>query len=868
MGNRHSNSGIGNRFNAAIVSLTGLLLVCAMQFSGAARAAELRPPAVPLVTHDPYFSIWSPADRLTDTDTVHWTLKRQALGSLIRIDDSVLRLMGSEPKSVEPLPQTDLQVLPTRTIYRFEDKRVALTLTFLTPALPSDLDVLARPLSYVTWEVRSLDGKPHRVQFYFDCSAEVAVNLPDQKVVWDRPEIKGLDVLRVGSLDQPVLAKSGDDLRIDWGYCYLAADATQKAGLVIGDSAAVREEFVKSGKLPAKDSDRKPREVKDGFPVMAVAYDLGTVTDKPASRHLMLAYDDLYSIKYFREKLRPYWRRNGAEAKNLLQMGMQDYEALSRKCSQFDEQFVKDLTQVAGRKYALLCALTYRQTWAGNKIVADSKGMPLVFPKENFSNGCLATVDVLFPQAPFFLTLSPTLTKGMLIPIFDYAASSRWKFAYAPHDLGTYPFATGQVYGGGELTDENQMPVEESGNMLIMAAALSQVEGNVKWVERYWPLLKKWADYCVKEGLDPANQLCSSDMFGHLPRNANLAVKAIIGIGGYAQLCEMAGKQDEAKRYRDIARDYVVKWQELSKDDGHSSLAYGSAGSWGMKHNLIWDRVLGLNLFPEAVGDAEIAWYLKVQKKYGLPCDNRTPTCLIDWALWSIALARDENDFQKLFEPIFNYANETPSRVPMSDWFNADTGKMQGMQARPVVGGLMIKVLADQKAWKRWAKDAQDLKGEWAPARISIATKEIFPTAQVQPVTWRYTSEKPADNWMQADFDDSAWKEGPAGFGTKGTPGAVVRTEWNGQDIWIRRAFDLADTQGKEDWVLLMNYDEDPEVYFNGALAADPKGYTPNYREIEIAPKALDALKTGRNVMAIHAHQTTGGQYIDAGIAK
>jgi hypothetical protein len=868
MAHIRSNSKRKNRFHTAVFSLTGFLLVCAMQFSGAARAAELRPPAVPLVTHDPYFSIWSPADRLTDTDTVHWTLKRQALGSLIRIDDTLMRVMGSEPKSAEPLPQVDLQVLPTCTIYRFEDKRVALTLTFLTPALPSDLDVLARPLSYVTWEARSLDGKPHRVQLYFDCSAEVAVNQPEQKVVWDRPEIKGLDVLRVGSLDQPVLAKSGDDLRIDWGYCYLASDASQKARLVLGDSAAVREEFVKSGKLPAKDSDRKPREVKDGFPVMAAAYDLGTVTDKPASRHLMLAYDDLYSIKYFREKLRPYWRRNGAEARDLLLSGMQDYEALNRKCGQFDEQFMKDLTQVAGRKYALLCALTYRQTWAGNKIAADSKGMPLVFPKENFSNGCIATVDILFPQAPFFLTLSPTLTKGMLIPIFDYSASPRWKFAYAPHDLGTYPFATGQVYGGGELTDENQMPVEESGNMLIIAAALSRVEGNVQWVERYWPLLTKWADYCVKEGLDPAKQLCSADMFGHLPRNANLAVKAIIGIGGYAQLCDLAGKKDEAKRYRDIARDYVVKWQELSKDDGHSSLAYGSTGSWGMKHNLIWDRVLGLNLFPEAVGDAEIAWYLKVQKKYGLPCDNRTPTCLIDWALWSIALARDENDFQKLFEPIFNYANETSSRVPLSDWFNAETGKMQGMQARPVVGGLMMKVLADRKAWKRWAKDAQNLKGDWAPAKISIATKEIVPTAQAQPVTWRYTFEKPADNWMQADFDDSSWKEGPAGFGTKDTPGAVVRTEWNTPDIWIRRPFELSDLQTKSKWVLRMHYDEDPDVYLNGVGAADLKGWTSHYQEEDILPKALEALKAGRNVFAIHARQTYGGQYLDAGIVE
>lgn len=152
-------------------------------------------------------------------------------------------------------------------------------------------------------------------------------------------------------------------------------------------------------------------------------------------------------------------------------------------------------------------------------------------------------------------------------------------------------------------------------------------------------------------------------MFGHLPRNANLALKAIIGIGGFAQLCEKAGNPEDANRYMDIAREYAAKWQELAKDDGHTRLAYDQAGSWSMKHNLIWDNVLGLNLIPAAVADAEIAWYLKVQKKYGLPVDHRTDTCLIDWALWSIAPARNAGDFQVLLDPIWRYANAPPPRA-------------------------------------------------------------------------------------------------------------------------------------------------------------------------------------------------------------
>ncbi len=133
-----------------------------------------------------------------------------------------------------------------------------------------------------------------------------------------------------------------------------------------------------------------------------------------------------------------------------------------------------------------------------------------------------------------------------------------------------------------------------------------------------------------------------------------------------------------------------------------------------MKHNLIWDRVLGLNLFPDSVGDAEIAWYLKVQKKYGLPVDHRTDTCLIDWALWSIAPARNDADFQALLEPIWRYANETPSRVPLSDWFVTTDAKQKGFQARPVVGGIFIKMLADAPTWKKRADAGSNTNGPWA----------------------------------------------------------------------------------------------------------------------------------------------------------
>jgi hypothetical protein len=739
--------------------------------SAADSSGPLRPPAVPLVTHDPYFSIWSPADKLTDADTVHWTGKPHRLSSLMQIDGKAFRVMGKEASTenssggwvsgkrpnLPAFPQTSVVVLPTRTIYTFEGQGVRLTLTFMTAALPDDLMICSRPVTYVTWEVAAMDGATHDVKANLDANPEIAVNGRKQEVETSMQHGENLAVLGVRTVDQPVLRKKGDDLRIDWGRLYLATaepPSGRQQTLLQADRGTWW--LTDKGSLPSRCAPARFSLDDPLAQILTAYFDFGTVGTKPVSRWLMFAYDDEFSIKYFRQNLRPYWRRHGDDAAALLKKAAADYESLKQRCEKFDAALMADLRKVGGEQYARLCALAYRQTFAGNKIVADANGQPLMFPKENFSNGCIGTVDVLFPQAPFFLLFSPALTKAMLVPILDYAASPRWPYGYAPHDLGTYPHATGQVYGMGG-SDGDRMPVEESGNMLIMLAALAKEEGNADLAKKYWPILAKWADYLVREGLDPTNQLCSADMFGHLPRNANLALKAIIGIGGFAQLCELAGRAGDAQKYAAIAHDYAAKWQNLAEDDGRTRLAYDQPGTWSMKHNLIWDRILSgsrrresaptagtansapthvggyQQLFPTAVGDAEIAWYLKVQKKYGLPVDNRTDTSLIDWALWSIALARSDADFQALCEPIYRYANETPSRVPLSDWFVTTDARQKGFQARPVVGGIFIKMLADAPMWAKWAGRGANVNGPWAPIPLDATAKEVVPTSQKEP---------------------------------------------------------------------------------------------------------------------------------------
>ncbi len=681
-----------------IIALAGAGFLC---------AADLRPPAVPLVTHDPYFSVWSMADHLTDQPTKHWTGTVQSICGLARVDGKIYRIIGNQPKGAPALDQTSLRVLPTHTIYEFEGAGIALTLTFLTPALTSNLDVLSRPVTYLTWSIRSRDSGIHKVEVYFDASAQLTVNSMEERVSWARYRIGDIQVLRIGSQQQPILQKSGDDLRIDWGYLYVVAP-TETGNF---DAATVRpdaiESFSRSGRVPESDDLQIDQPYAQELPVLAESLDFGKVSSTPVTHHLIVAYDDLYSIAYFERRLRAYWRKSGMKIDELLRAALRDYESLEQRSTAFDNELMDDLKKIGGEDYARLCALAYRQTIAAHKLTADIDGTPLFFSKENFSNGSIDTVDVTYPSSPFFLLFNTTLLKGQLKPILDYANLPRWRFPFAPHDLGRYPLANGQQYGAGEASERDQMPVEESGNMLLMIAGIAQVDGNADFAKAYWPTLSKWAEYLKEKGLDPENQLCTDDFAGHLAHNANLSVKAILALGAYGKLAEALGQKSVSEEYTSMAREFAKRWVGLANDGDHFRLAFDRPGTWSQKYNLVWDHLLGLNLFPQDVIDKELAFYRTHQNQYGLPLDNRADYTKIDWLTWTASLDKSKSDFEALFDPAYKFANESESRVPLTDWYDTKTGKQVGFQARSVVGGLFIRMLYDPAVWRKYANGSR-----------------------------------------------------------------------------------------------------------------------------------------------------------------
>ncbi len=836
-----------------------------------------RPPSAPLVTHDPYFSVWSNSNKLYSTETRHWTGRENSLSAMVRVDGQTFRLMGTRPEESASLPQKSVSVLPTRTLYTFANEKIEVQLTFLTPAIPSDIEVLARPVSYMTYAVRSLDGKNHDVQLYSDAGADLTVNNANtQKVSWNRVAAGNLTALRLGSVDQPVLARRGDDVRIDWGYFYLAAPNGAGVQSVLAPRENAQMTWGRTGNLPSLDEAPTPKTANQA-PVAALAFQIGAVGALPVSRTVMLAYDDEYSLNWMGKRLRPYWRRGGMDAAGLLNLAAKDYPSLNARAVAFDTELMADLRTVGGEKYARLTALAHRQALAATKIVADANGAPLMFSKENNSNGSVGTVDLMYPAAPQMILLSPTLLKATMEPIMLYSGGPRWPFPFAPHDVGVYPQATGMLYGGGENIPANgdvsdKMPVEESGNMLILLGALAKTEGNAKYADRHWPTIQKWANYLISKGYDLDNQLSTDDFAGHLAHNVNLSGKSIQALGAYAMMSEMRGDKAEAKRVRGIAEGMAGQWMAAAKDGDHTRIAFDKPGTWSQKYNIVWDNILGLNLIPDNVTDAEVAFYKTKQNRYGLPLDSRETYTKLDWTIWSASLTGKKADLMTLAGPVYDFLHESPSRLPMTDWYRTIEGTQVNFKARSAVGGVFMPVLNNPQIWSKWANRdlvaQKNLNLNWAPLPPPQTTTVVVPTSEKIAATYKYTTTAPTGNWSAPDHNTATWQTGAGGLGSGDLRGAPMGTNWTSSDLWVRREFTLtaAQLQDREGLQLALYHDDNAEIYLNGVPALTVDGATGAYENFQMLPAALAALKPGKNVIAAHVRDTGGAQFIDMGL--
>ena len=631
---------------------------------------RLRAPSYPLITIAPYFSVWSPADRPTDTDTTHWTGKPITLSVVANVDGNYYRLIGK--CDADAIPAANMIAVDCNafsTIYTYSINGAKITLKFTSPVIPDDLYMLSRPISYLEITKESPDSRRHTVNVKVEMSEEICMNLKgDSEVEIEKIELGKYSSIKMGSKDQKVLERNGDDLRIEWGYFYLTG---------LGETYA--------------------RVDSEGMNFV------GITAEVKSSNVFTFAYDDIESIQYFGKNLKTYWNRNGEKITDEILKAHGDYRYVIRKCEQIGENLFCDAVRAGGEKYAEICELSFRQAIAAHKLVLDENGDVLFISKECFSNGCAATVDVSYPSIPLFLIYNPELVKGMMRPIYKYAASDEWQYDFAPHDAGRYPHVNGQVYGGNRL--EKQMPVEECGNMLVMELAVAVATKDISFAAEHIETLDQWVKYLIDNGRDPANQLCTDDFAGHLAHNCNLSLKAIMGIAGYGIIKGMLGDKRSKRKYISMARDMALDWEtRASNGDGSYRLAFDRPGTFSMKYNIVWDKLLGTEIMPKSVIESEVASYRAHTHPYGLPLDNRQPYTKSDWLIWTATLAGNRDTFEDMVAPLWDAYNSMQSRVPATDWYYTITGQHKtynsssekvekSFRNRTVVGGHFIKLL-------------------------------------------------------------------------------------------------------------------------------------------------------------------------------
>ena len=563
--------------------------------------------------------------------------------------------------------QKSVDVQATQTHYIFDCGDVELKLTFTAPYLLDDLELLSRPVNYISYQAKALDGKEHDVAIYFEMDPHKAFRAGQSTEMYEKD---GWVMMKTGRENQKLWVDKLKDAPA-WGYFYLGAK--ENVTCAQGDAAEMRAHFMKEGDLKEMRRSNEKRYA-------AIAQKLEMNSEFP--QHLIAAFDGLYTMAYFGEDLRPYWNKDGDKTiEGLYEDAEKVYKETMARCYAFDRQLMENACRVGGKEYAELCASAYRQAVSSFQMSKNSSDELLYFTT------LVGSLDIYYAASPLFLCYNPNLLKAMLNPFFYYSESGKWNKPFPAHDLGGYPFVNGQAKGG-------DLPVEHAGNMLIMVAAMAKAEKDASYAKAHWETLSKWAGYLMENGVDTDKQIDTDSFAGRYSHNANLSAKGILGIASYALLAKMLGKQEDAEKYLAAAKRMAEEWEKQASDGDHYRLAFDQPDSWGQKYNLIWDKLLDLHVFPDRVVELETAFYRTKLNTYGCPLHSKTDYAKADWTVWTAALQNDRLMFREFLLPLYNYMNENKWRVPMADTYNVVNQKTRVTSwGRPVTGAYFIKLL-------------------------------------------------------------------------------------------------------------------------------------------------------------------------------
>ncbi|KAL2162388.1 hypothetical protein VTH06DRAFT_7301 [Thermothelomyces fergusii] len=676
------------------------ILVEAMQFlailaatvglgAAASSFAPTRPPAVPLAVRSPYLNAWlqgGSGHTLPGAWPRHWTYER--LSGLVAVDGETYSWMGGAP-GLALVDQVSLEYTSTKSIFTFDVAgKATLTVTFLSPVYPDDMARQSQQFSYISAKVKSSDGDSHRVQVYMDVSGEWASGDVSQVVQWDNAKSEEVVYHKFFRQKQEEFKEAGEIA--SWGNWYLATGANDGLTWQIGADTAVRGQFA-NHKVLSNTKETNFRPTDDPRPVFAFSHDLGDVGETEVERLFTLGLIQDQAINFAGksgqlEAVPGLWSSYYQDQVSALVAFYNDYQHASQASAALDERIRRDSEAAAGADYAIVTTLAVRQTF-GALQYAGTASKPYIFLKEISSNSDIQTVDVIFPAYPIFMYLNASLGRYLLDPLFENQESGAYPNKYAEHDLGTFPVARGYPNG-----DDEPMPLEECGNMIIMTLAYAQRTGDTAYLSDHYPILSQWAEFLIEESLIPDDQLSTDDFAGTLANQTNLAIKGIIGLKAMSRIAQLTNNNN---RYGEIADRYLEGWKDLGintkADPPHTTLSYGDDDSHGLLYNIYADKLLGLDFVDQSVFDMQSEFYPTVASDYGVALDTRHSWTKNDWEMF-VAAVSSRSTRDMFISKLARWVGTTSSNRAMTDLYDSVTGGYPRngptFVARPVVGAM------------------------------------------------------------------------------------------------------------------------------------------------------------------------------------
>ncbi|KAF2101922.1 DUF1793-domain-containing protein [Rhizodiscina lignyota] len=645
------------------------------------------PPTYPLAVRNPYLSAWMPGNQIAELASGQpefWFGNPLNWAIIVRVDGHAYDLFGVHGSSSSSSAATvvSAEYTSTHSIFNLGAGSVQFTLDFFSPVSLTNYVRESLPFSYLTVTATAASGSPN-VQIYSDIDETWTGQNASTSAT--RSVAGSTSILTLNADNAATYSQSADEIALWADVVYASRPVNgSKLSVATGSPDSVRGSFEKNGSLPTSASSWTAGDVA------GIAHDLGQISGSKSVTYAIGVVRE-NAINYLGQAQTGFYRTEFSETSDALNHFLDDYDAAIEESDGLDSTIQTTGASVAGSNYSDILALSLRQIFGGVDVTAEStnSSTPLAFMKEISSDGNVNTIDVIFPTLPFWYALAPNYIRLLLEPDMAYMATGRWPRQFAIHDIGSnYPNATGHDNGA-----EEDMPIEESGNILILSYAYQLATGDTSFTTKYSALFKQFADYIAANGLYPTNQLSTTDGLGSFTNMTSLGIKSAVSLAAY-------GKMTGQSNYTSLGRSFASTINTIgtgiftsnATDQPYFDIVYDNT-TWYMQFNIMPDKLLGLDVFNQSTFNAQSAFYPAVRSQAGVAIEELAQWGKTDWQMWcaaaSLGTPTGNATAQMFVDDLHAFMANGMNTIPFSDRYWVDGPQVgEGVfRARPTVGG-------------------------------------------------------------------------------------------------------------------------------------------------------------------------------------